>query len=99
MGLPAHGVGNAVLMIGSRAAERHESGQVRKEAAISDLLRVLRGSLIGAGYLPHRCAPRLEGGVAVVEREHLLGGEQDALRCSKPLGRAVALTMTSSSFR
>ena len=55
-------------MAGSRAAEHHELGQVRKEAAISELLRVLRGSLVGAGDRHHRCQPRLEGGVTISPR-------------------------------
>ena len=38
-------VGNAMLMVGSCAAEPHKTGQVRKEAALSGSFRVPQGHL------------------------------------------------------
>ncbi len=56
-----------VLTIGSCATDAHEPGQVRKEAAISGIIRVPRDSLIRANYtgfaqvvgIDHRCTAKL----------------------------------------
>ncbi len=54
-----------MLTAGSRAAEHHEPGQIRKEAALSEVLRVLRECLARVGSRPHRRAPRHDGGVTI----------------------------------
>jgi hypothetical protein len=53
-------------MARSRAMEPRESGQVRKEAALSGLLQVPRNSLAGAAPRPPRLGDGLEGGCTVL---------------------------------
>jgi len=54
-----------MLKAGSCAAEQHELGQVRKEAALSETFRVLQGHLAGVGGRCRRRPPYLDGGVTI----------------------------------
>ena len=67
-GRTAHDGGDGVLTIGSCAAGCHESGQVRKEAALSGLSRVLQGRLVRAYGFRRRRQPCLDGGVTISMR-------------------------------
>ncbi len=50
------------LTVGSCAAEHHESGQIRKEAALTGTFRVPQGCLTRAGGHRRRRLRSLEGG-------------------------------------
>ncbi len=62
-------VGDVMLTIGSCAAEPRESGQVRKEAALSGSFRVTQGHLVRVGNRQHHWTLRFKDGGTILKRQ------------------------------
>jgi len=58
--------GHEALTVGSCAAEHHEPGQIRKEAALSGSFRVPQGNLTRAHARYRRRPRRFDGGGTII---------------------------------